>query len=297
MTTKQVAYFGVGFIAGIVVASLFHREGYLDPSTKEALSFPADSAESSTHAPMDYEQQIASLKTQLEVYRTQAELTGGPEGLSSTERAQRLIERGQARFAATQQREVESLLAAGFTMDRINWMRKRAQELASDFRRAESAREQQGAKSNAWLQTSHMNDPDIDMRREIGDEEYAKYRQALGRGLGVRISEVQVGGTGEAGGLRAGDEVIAYNGVRVFNVGELNPEIVKSRASGTSIAVDVIRDGNKIRLSVPAGDMSIKVPPPGIYTVNQERAFGSVEASIMKRAQDEDAAIARGEAL
>jgi serine protease Do len=63
------------------------------------------------------------------------------------------------------------------------------------------------------------------------------------------------GGIGERAGLKPGDQIIAYNGVRVFNQGELLPLMQKFTTSGTSIAVDVVRNGKTIRLNAEGGDL------------------------------------------
>lgn len=48
-----------------------------------------------------------------------------------------------------------------------------------------------------------------------------RYREALGKGTGIGVTEVPAGSAVEQAGLLAGDEVKACDGKRVFNMGEL----------------------------------------------------------------------------
>ena len=59
-----------------------------------------------------------------------------------------------------------------------------------------------------------------------------------------------------------GDEIIAYNGVRVFNPGDLAPLVTKYATSGNTLAVDVLREGRTIRLSVEGGDLRVRPDIP-----------------------------------
>jgi predicted metal-dependent hydrolase len=278
MTTKQLASIAVAFVAGFLVASFVHSDGM-----SRALPVSRDVGAPSTGASVDvsalrteYEHQIANLKIQLETVRAQAEVNSGasmPVAQTYEERQRLYEQQRELRFAANRQIETNSLLAAGFTQNRIDWIRKRDAELAVEYRRKQTLAEQQGKPLDTSVQTSHIHDGDIDLRYELGDEEYARYRKALGRSVGMRVGQVLPGGSGESSGLKAGDEIISYNGVRVF----------KSMESGASIVVDVVRNGQTIRLSVPAGDMSIRAPAP--LPTNEQNMHFAKETSGVALAQ------------
>ena len=53
-----------------------------------------------------------------------------------------------------------------------------------------------------------------------------------------------------------GDEIVAYDGKRVFDVGELNALTLEG-TPGESVVVDVRRDGQNVQLVMPRGPLGI----------------------------------------
>jgi hypothetical protein len=289
MNARQLGFLAVTFAAGFLAASFVPRGERPEPSppAERDTSTSTDTAKVDVAAlRTSYERRIAELESQNEALRLQAEKTTPktPAALSIGERLKEAQARHRTNFELAKQRETDKLLAAGYSMERIEWIRRRTEELLADYRRANELARQKG-RQNAEVMAAHSLDSDIDLRREMGDEEYARYRQALGRSIGVPVSGLIPGGSGEAAGLRPGDEIIAYNGVRVFNMGELTPLLRQSMTSGASMPVDVLRDGQKLRLDAAGGDLRISTPPPVMATEDLRKLMEDTNARMMERAR------------
>lgn len=159
------------------------------------------------------------------------------------------------------QQEVEDLMAAGFAPDRIEWIRHRSDELQAQWRKEQAERRRQGLPLDAAQEAAHYYDRDVGLRSEIGDEEYTRYRLALGRPAGVAVAALTQGSPGGRAGLLPGDDIVNYGGTRVFNLVELNA-LASRRNPGDSVLVDVRRNGQTIQLVVPGGPLLVETKMP-----------------------------------
>jgi membrane-associated protease RseP (regulator of RpoE activity) len=155
----------------------------------------------------------------------------------------------------------EKLLAAGFSTSRIEWIEKRNQQLQEEYawKRSTGTLDREDLAANG-------HDKDIGLRSEMGDVEFERYRQALGRPIGMEVASVSWDGNGAAAGLKVGDQILAYNGTRMFTAMELNQLEKKYATSGTTIPVDVLRNGERIEVNVPAGNLSLQQALEGQVT-------------------------------
>ena len=60
----------------------------------------------------------------------------------------------------------------------------------------------------------------------------------------------------EQAGLKPGDQVVSYDGQRVFDMRDLNALTLKGNA-GEPVVVDVQRDGQSVQLVLPRGPVGI----------------------------------------
>lgn len=157
------------------------------------------------------------------------------------------------------QLRVEALLAAGFTMERIDWLQTRARELKLLRDKKAFDRKQQGLPYQS--RAAYLTDPDLDLRYEIGDDEYERYRIALGRPVGVTIDEILRGSDAERAGLQPEDIIVGYDGKRIFNIGELY-QLVSEANPTRSTLVDVRRGGHPVQVAIPAPLLGITAAPP-----------------------------------
>ena len=98
---------------------------------------------------------------------------------------------------------------------------------------------------------------DAMLRDEIGDAEYEQYLEANNRSTSVGISNVMASSPGERAGLQAGDEIVGYDGQRVFSTSEL---MQHTMASGDgSVVIDVMRNGSQMQIVVPRGPIGVEI--------------------------------------
>ncbi len=98
--------------------------------------------------------------------------------------------------------------------------------------------------------------PQALLRDELGDAAYARYLEAQGMPTSVRVTQVLSGSPANNAGLQPGDELVSYNGERVFNVGDLR-ELTMQGEPGQDVVIEVDRDGVRMQLTVPRGPMGI----------------------------------------
>jgi S1-C subfamily serine protease len=94
------------------------------------------------------------------------------------------------------------------------------------------------------------------LRAELGEQDYERFLTAQGRPTSVNVTGVLASSPAERAGLQAGDEIVAYDGKRVFDVGELN-ELTLTGTSGESVVVDVRRNGQNLQIVLPRGPIGV----------------------------------------
>ena len=57
-------------------------------------------------------------------------------------------------------------------------------------------------------------------------------------------------------GLQPGDQIVSYDGARVFNYGDLNDQLLQGEP-GESVIVDILRDGAPMQVVMPRGPIGI----------------------------------------
>jgi hypothetical protein len=219
------------------------------------------------------EARVAELSAQLEALgekpvRAQGARENGSTGPDPAIVEQRARIRREA--AATpeerQRLAIDRLIAAGFAPDRAEWINRRTQELRMQAMQAqyEAKRDGRPAPPDNLEATT--------LRAELGDQDYERFLTAQGRSTSVNIMGVLASSPAERAGLQPGDEIVGYDGKRVFDVVELN-ELTLGGTSGatSSVVVDVRRNGQNMQIVLPRGPIGvwggapgIRGPPPGL---------------------------------
>ena len=156
-------------------------------------------------------------------------------------------------FAAFQrQREIDAFVAAGFTPERAQLLMRREEELQMEVLQARYEATRNGASEQevANISTSQL------MRKELGDADYARYLEGQGRPTSVGIREILTNSPAQNAGLQPGDEIVAYNGQRVFDMNELNALTYEAQP-GVSVPMQVERDGQTIQVYVESGPIGV----------------------------------------
>ena len=164
-----------------------------------------------------------------------------------------IFERMRGSRSAGGQRD--DLIAAGFAPDRADWILQRESELRFESLQARFEARNSGEPQD-WFDAA-LN-PESMLRAEIGDAEYAMYLEGNNRPTSVSISNVMASSPGERAGLQSGDQIVNYDGQRIFSTWELMQQTMAGGGEGT-VVVDVLRDGAPMQIVLPRGPIGIEL--------------------------------------
>lgn len=148
----------------------------------------------------------------------------------------------------------QQLVDGGFDPSRAAWMAERESELQIAV-----TNDHDGMMPLDHLETRLLARQAL--RAEIGDYEYEQYLAATGQSTAVAVMQVIPESPAAIGGLQVGDEIIDYDGERVFNVLELS-EVTGGDRTGGSVIVNIERDGIPMQLVLPRGALGISAGRP-----------------------------------
>jgi C-terminal processing protease CtpA/Prc len=149
---------------------------------------------------------------------------------------------------------LDAMIEAGISPDRADYILRRESEMRYEQMQAVY----EARSSGEPLDPLNRNfNADAMLRDEIGDAEYEMYLAANDRPTAVGISSVMASSPGERAGLQAGDEIVGYDGERVFSSSEL---IQQTMAGGDgNVVVDVMRDGFPMQIVLPRGPIGVEI--------------------------------------
>lgn len=153
-----------------------------------------------------------------------------------------------ARDERLRQRQLDRFVAAGLPEDRAQWILQREQELTMDILQARYEATRDGASEE---EVARISESRI-LREELGDADYEKYLQGRGRPTSINVLNVIESSPAQAAGLRPGDEIVGYNGKRVFDMPELTG-LTFDVGPGQTVPVDIRRNGQNLQIFVPSG--------------------------------------------
>jgi PDZ domain len=271
---KGLAFAVAGLLAGLAIAFFTQREPLGDaPAARQDAASPrgtrADEPSSRVaglEAALDaevakraaLEARVDDLAATLDELQGESPSASGP-ALSSAEDSpveetprQRFRPDPAASRADLARRQVDRLVAAGFAPDRAEWINRRTSELRMEQLNAQYEAQREGKPPDpaTFLQSERT------LRSELGDADYERYLAAMNRPTSVPVQGVLASSPAERLGLQAGDEIVAYDGNRVFDMRELNALTYEGTA-GESVVVDVRRDGQTIQVVMPRGPIGI----------------------------------------
>ena len=151
------------------------------------------------------------------------------------------------------------LIERGVPPDEVRQLRERfeAAEMEELYLRDQAARE-------GWLRRprlfQELRDIRTGLRQEIGEDAYDLMLYATGRNNRVVLSDVLATSPALAVGLRAGDVIMRYGGQRVFSASDLR-RATRDDDAGATVAVDVLRDGEELRMYLPRGPVGVRLQP------------------------------------
>lgn len=153
----------------------------------------------------------------------------------------------------------DRLVAAGFSLQQIETIRRRDAEVGMRWAELEDRARREG-----WLDTPRYFEEvnklttGIDSNRNnLSDDEYDRYLHASGQDNRVVVGEVFGTSAADLAGIQAGDVIRSYGSERVFSLEQLN-NLRSTGEVGSPVIVEVVRDGELIQLTIPLGPMGIQ---------------------------------------
>ncbi|MDH3439454.1 MAG: PDZ domain-containing protein [Gammaproteobacteria bacterium] len=172
------------------------------------------------------------------------------EAESSEPRLSRSEER---RRRNSREGRVERLVAAGFLPSQADWITQREQELQMAALQERFDAERSGEDVD-WMANRTMTSDTL--RAELGDADYERYLEANDRSTNVSVSSVIDSSPAQTAGLMPGDEIVRYDGERVFSMTDLTRQTMVGEP-GQTVVVDVMRSGNLMQIVMPRGPVGI----------------------------------------
>ena len=191
---------------------------------------------------------------ELEAFRedeslARSENSEGRNGAVSTQAIQ-LAESGNRNRNRNENRR-EDMMAAGLSPERADYILRRESELRYEMMQAYY----EARNSGESLDRASMH-PESMLRADIGDADYEKYLESIGRSTSVNISSVMAASPAESAGLQPGDQIVGYDGERVYHTGEL---MERTMAPGEGdVVVDIVRDGATMQIVLPRGPIGVE---------------------------------------
>jgi len=157
------------------------------------------------------------------------------------------------REPGTPEDRAERLVAAGFLPSQAAWINQREQELEMEALQARFDAERSGEDID-WMANRTMASDAL--REELGDADYERYLEANGRSTSIAVSSVIESSPAQTAGLMPGDQIIRYDGERVFSMTDLTRQTMTGEP-GQTVVVDVMRNGNLMQVVMPRGPVGI----------------------------------------
>jgi len=197
-----------------------------------------------------------------EAAQRQAEIASQRESRASERRGSR----NEAEWMRTyQERRVGRMVEGGFSEDEARRLLQKESEAAFKSLQATWDAQRNGDPVNL-LDAS--NSPQAILRSDIGDDAYARYLESQGQPTAIRITQVMSASPGSSIGFQAGDELVSYNGQRVFDVMDLRNQTMQGEP-GEDVVIEVDRDGMRLQLIVPRGPIGFTGSGANIRGINR----------------------------
>lgn len=105
---------------------------------------------------------------------------------------------------------------------------------------------------------SEINEQDVTLREELGDQQYDEYLFTSKQNNRIKIASVMLGSVAEQIGIKKGDVVLSYNDTRMFTWQELKDATSEGQL-GEYVSISIYREGDIYSFSVPRGPLGMQL--------------------------------------
>ena len=260
-----------GFAAGAILLGTSGPEPLIDSSGDSSSHFDPSAATDDRIRALEQavaeernarqllEEELLVLMNEIDALRGESMLQGeerpvgdpGGQEIRETRRAE-LMRRRQA--GSSEEARSAALVAGGFAPDRAAWIVQREDEL----RVAEMQQRYDAQRAGDWQALRAAGDySENQLRAELGEFQYEQYLEAYDRPTTVSVGNVLDSSPGQAAGLLNGDEIVRYDGQRVFTYSDINTQQLQGEP-GESVVIDILRDGVPMQIVMPRGPIGIQ---------------------------------------
>ena len=152
-----------------------------------------------------------------------------------------------------QERRLTLLIDGGFSEDEARRVMRMESEAQYRAMQAAYDAQRRGEAADPFRAISGAQNL---LREELGDAEYERYLTAQGEPATVGITQVLDSSPASQAGLLPGDQIVSYDGERVFNVSDLRVLTLEG-SPGEDVIIEIDRDGVRMQLSLPRGPVGI----------------------------------------
>ena len=200
------------------------------------------------------EVEILVLREEIEQRHTESSEPSEPGEPALSAREERRAALRARRFGVrSTQGQVDRLVEAGFPADQAAWIVQREAELQMEMLRARYDAMRGNAEQVFVGQGFSQSN---ELRAELGDADYERFLAANGRSTSVGIGSVIPNSPAQVAGLQPGDEIVRYDGERVFSMMDMAGRIMQGEKEG-NVVVDILRDGVPMQLVLPRGPLGV----------------------------------------
>ncbi len=205
-----------------------------------------------------YDDEISQIKQQLkEIEQTLALMSGtAPASINPVN----ITRNRSPSFLPRRLYNLENLIKGGI-----------ASSIAEDIVRRKNSVElkklelQDRAKRDNYLNTQryydeldNINQQDVNLREELGDESYDDYLYTSKQNNRIKIASVMLGSAAEQSGIQKGDVVLSYDNKRMFTWQELKDATTEGQL-GEFVTINIYRNGEIYSFSVPRGPLGTQL--------------------------------------
>lgn len=181
---------------------------------------------------------------------------GTPQRSAGAAEAIRQREPGSRAQRNSEQRFIE----AGFAPEQAAELKRRLDEIEMErlYLRDQAVRE-------GWLGSARYRDElraltqrQASVREDLDPEQYDRFLYATGRPNRVNVNSVLSGSPADQSGIEAGDQILSYDGKRVFSPADIRRETTQG-ARGELVPVEVLRAGRTEIVYLPRGPLGVQM--------------------------------------
>jgi hypothetical protein len=155
---------------------------------------------------------------------------------------------------------VKSLIDAGISEEQATWIQQRLDEIELQqlYLRDRATREGWLNKPRYTKERRQYQNAVAELRGEVGEDAYDRMLYSLGRANRVVIQDILQSSPAAEYGLQGSDEIIEYDGQRVFSSKELSSLVTQGDA-GVMTLLRVKRGGAIHDIYLPRGPLGIRM--------------------------------------